>query len=119
TYTALVTNNGPSAATNVLLVDSLPISLTYRSASSSQGSCGGATTVMCNLGAMSNGGTATVIIAATTNVTGVIANTLGLASDTNDPNTSNNTQLVTATVTSIPQPSADLSPSVSGVPSAI
>jgi len=118
TYTALVTNNGPDVATNALVVDALPSSLNYRSASTTRGSCGATTMVVCNLGALNNGNTATIIIAATTSVTGLSANTLSVASDTSDPNTNNNTQVLSVTVTSVPQPSADLSVSANA-PSAV
>jgi len=41
TYTITVTNSRPGAATNVVVADVLPASLTFVSCSTSAGSCGG------------------------------------------------------------------------------
>ena len=52
TYTVAVTNNGPDAATNVVLLDTLPSGVTFQSATSSHGvfSLVGSGTVFGNLG---------------------------------------------------------------------
>ncbi|PYX62218.1 MAG: hypothetical protein DMG74_21380, partial [Acidobacteria bacterium] len=63
TYTLTVTNNGPSDASNVTVTDTLPTTVSYTSATPSQGTCSQATgTVTCLLGAMTSGTTATVTI---------------------------------------------------------
>jgi uncharacterized repeat protein (TIGR01451 family) len=51
-YTISVTNNGPSTATNIVVTDPTPANLTFVSATPSQGSCSGTTTVTCNLGSL-------------------------------------------------------------------
>ena len=65
TWTVLVTNNGPSQATNVVMTDPLPTGYSYTSANSTQGSCGydgGSATVTCTIGTLEAGATATVTI---------------------------------------------------------
>ncbi|NJK43791.1 MAG: DUF11 domain-containing protein [Pleurocapsa sp. SU_196_0] len=76
TYTMIVTNNGPSAATNVTLSDPLPDGLTYVSSSTSQGTVSFASnTVTASLGALTRGGSATVTVRATTTRAGRFTNT--------------------------------------------
>ena len=52
TYTIGVANLGPDAGTNVTVTDTLPASVTLVSATASQGSCSGTTTVTCTLGSV-------------------------------------------------------------------
>lgn len=54
TYTLTVTNNGPGAASGVILDDSLPTDVILSSATSSQGSCSGSVPVSCALGGLAN-----------------------------------------------------------------
>ena len=92
-YMLDITNNGPDDALNVVVTDTLPGTVTYQSATPSQGSCsesGG--TVTCNLGTIANGGTAEVNILVTAPPTpGTITNTASVTSDSDDPDPSNNT----------------------------
>ncbi|MFQ5738935.1 MAG: SBBP repeat-containing protein, partial [Acidobacteriota bacterium] len=65
TYTLLVPNNGPDGATSVELTVRLDPILAFVSATSSQGSCGGPdpfNMILCQLGSLDAGVTATVII---------------------------------------------------------
>jgi uncharacterized repeat protein (TIGR01451 family) len=65
TWTIVVTNDGPSTADPVTVEDSLPAGTTLRSATPSQGSCGGGgASVSCNLGAMPAGGAAQISVIA-------------------------------------------------------
>ena len=101
TYTVIVTNNGPSPATNVTVTDTLPGSTTYGSATPSQGTCTGTATVTCNLGSLANGAFATVTITVTApSTTGTINNSASVSGTESDPNTGNNsTGSVPTTVT--------------------
>jgi uncharacterized repeat protein (TIGR01451 family)/CSLREA domain-containing protein len=91
TYTLTVKNNGLDAATAVQVTDTLPASVTFVSASSSQGTCSvsGAATVMCALGNLANGATATVTIVVKTTVAGSITNHATVSSSTSDPTPAN------------------------------
>ena len=81
TYNISVLNNGPSAATGVVVTDVLPAGVSFVSATPSQGSCSGTTTVTCSLGTLANAATATVAL--TVNVTatsGTITNSASATS---------------------------------------
>ena len=105
TYTLTVANSGPRAASGVQLTDTLPAGVIFDSATPSQGSCGLAgSTVTCQLGTVANGANATVQIKVRPQSTGTISNTATVASNVNDPVTSNNSASATTTV----NPAADL-----------
>lgn len=75
TYTVTVTNNGPATATGVTLTDTLPANVTFVSATPSQGSCTGTSTINCNIGTLNSGVSRTVTIVVTPTVAGGISNT--------------------------------------------
>ena len=63
TYTLIVTNHGPTQATNVVVKDELPPDVIFQSATPSQGNCsyvGGIVT--CGMGSLDNGATTNIII---------------------------------------------------------
>lgn len=64
TFTVVVTNDGPSTATNVKVTDILPMGLDFVSSSATQGSYN-ANTGIWNVGTIPNGGTATLTMVAT------------------------------------------------------
>ncbi|MEM7474590.1 MAG: SdrD B-like domain-containing protein [Planctomycetota bacterium] len=87
TYTMVVTNNGPSAATNVQLNDTLPTGLTFVSASSTQGTVNnptaGSSSFSVDIGSLNASGTATVTVTATVdnNAPSTVSNTATVTSD--------------------------------------
>jgi uncharacterized repeat protein (TIGR01451 family) len=93
TFTIMVTNNGPDAATGVIITDLLPTGLTYVSSTVTQGTFTSGTGDWSSL-SIANGGSATLTITAT--VTSAIlpgaTNTATVtASDQFDPVSGNNT----------------------------
>ena len=97
TYTLTATNNGPDAANNVTLVDTLPATVAFQLATPSQGGCvhsgepfGG--TVTCTLGTIANAANATVAIDVDAPSTpGGINNSATVSADETDPVAGNNT----------------------------
>jgi len=103
TYTLTVTNNGWSEALDTVVVDSVSYLAGPLTALPSEGSCSGTEPVTCNLGALANGATATIILTGTVEpgFVGPITNTASVASAAEDPDTTNNeTVLVTDVVSS-------------------
>ena len=100
TYTVTVRNNGPDAASGVSLRDTLPTSVSYKSAQSSVGSCSRASNVVtCPIGTLGDGASATVTIVVTTKSMGTIVNTATVSSTSPpDPNSSNNSSSASVTV---------------------
>jgi uncharacterized repeat protein (TIGR01451 family) len=105
TYTLKVANGGPWGSTSVVVTDPLPASAALVSATASQGSCTGTSTVGCNLGALSSGSSATVTIKVRPTAAGMLTNQATVAAAETDPAPSNNAATVTTTV----KPAADLS----------
>ncbi len=96
-YTITLTNNGPDAAANVVVTDTLPADLLFQSIHVPAGfSCttptvGATGTITCNTASMASGTTAvfTLVVQLTANATGPINNTVGATSDTDDNNGGN------------------------------
>ncbi len=106
TFTLVASNNGPSAATGVTVLDQLPSGFTYVS-DNGTGAYVSSTGVW-TIGTLPNGGTTTLTITATVNATGNYTNTAIADGDENDPIAANNASQVTP----VPQPVADLSVSL-------
>ena len=87
-YTLTVDNAGPGDPQNVVVSDTLPAGVTLVSVSSSQGGCAA---LPCNLGTITNGGSATVTITVMVNfgTLDILTNTASV-SGTIDPDTTNN-----------------------------
>ncbi|MDW8031028.1 MAG: right-handed parallel beta-helix repeat-containing protein, partial [Candidatus Bipolaricaulota bacterium] len=93
TYTITVTNLGPDTATNVILTDTLPSSVTFVSATPSQGSCNPpvGNVITCNLGNINANNTVTITVVVRPTEPGTITNIVTVSGDANDPNPNNNT----------------------------
>jgi len=87
-YTVIVTNNGPDTASNTTLTDILPAGMSFVSATSTQGTCSGVSTIACNIGVLAGGESAIVTMDVTASQT--ITNSVNVTSGESDPDTSNN-----------------------------
>ncbi len=95
TFTIEVLNNGPDAATQVSVNDALPAGLTLLTASPSQGSY---TAPVWTVGALANGGTATLTITAQVTATALVSNSASVSNPTQiDLNAGNNSASVDVT----------------------
>ena len=89
TYTVNVTNSGPSPATNVTLIDTLPAGVTFVSASGA--TCDEVSGVVtCNLGSLANGALATITIVVTPTTTTPLTNVVTVSASESDPTPANN-----------------------------
>jgi uncharacterized repeat protein (TIGR01451 family) len=115
TYAITVTENGPSGTMNASVTDVLPVGVTFVSATSSQGTCSGTSTVTCNLGSMSASSIATIsLVVTTTAANAALENTATLTSD----DLTNPLSATTSTVVNINNPvpvMSSISPSVTTV----
>ncbi|MBI5635000.1 MAG: SBBP repeat-containing protein [Nitrospirae bacterium] len=102
TYNVTITNNGPDAASGVLLTDTIPSDTTYVSSTPSQGTCTpSGNTLSCSIGSMINGASATVSVVVTAPGTaGTITNTVAVSSASDDHVATNNSVSATTTVVS-------------------
>ena len=100
TYTSTVTNNGPDTATNVTYRNWLPGKASLVSATASQGSCAGNKPfVLCSLGTLTNGQSATVTIVVKANKAGLMIDHARARADQRDPHSKNNAVHVKTHVT--------------------
>jgi serine protease len=112
TYTITVTNIGPGndVATGVTVTDTLPGNVTYVSATPSQGTCNGASTVTCNLGSIIKGANATVALIVIPAGIGNVNNTANVATASTDPVAGNNSVTINKTVNNPVPAISSLSP---------
>jgi hypothetical protein len=92
TFTAVVTNNGPSPAQEVAFVD--PLSLIYpqvQAVSTTKGTCEAAfEQITCALGSLASGASATITMRLLIARSGLVTNTVAVTSATDDPDEENN-----------------------------
>jgi uncharacterized repeat protein (TIGR01451 family) len=104
TYSVLVKNvHASNSATGAVLTDTLPASMTFVSATTSQGSLvtppvGSTGTVTANLGTIAPGATATVTITVKSTAVGTVVNSASASSNESDTNPANNTDSTSTTV---------------------
>ncbi|MFZ1983427.1 MAG: SdrD B-like domain-containing protein [Desulfatitalea sp.] len=101
-WTVSATNQGPNDAENITVTDTLPVNMTYASASGSGWSCSQAgQSVTCTRASLANGASApdiTIVASVSGAVSGTLTNTVTAVADTDDPNP-NNTITADVTVT--------------------
>ena len=103
TYGLTVTNLGTAMATSVTLTDVLPASVTFLSASLSQGTWAtNGNQLTCALGNVNTGGSATISIVVRPISAGIISNTAAVSSSISDPYPANNTAVAVTTVNVAP-----------------
>ncbi|WP_347049271.1 Ig-like domain-containing protein [Flavobacterium olei] len=98
-FTITASNSGPSAATGVVVTDSLPSGYTFVSATPSAGTW---LAPDWTVGSLANGVSETLIITATVNATGSYINTATITGVQNDPTPVNNSGSVTPVVNHAP-----------------
>ena len=98
-YRIIVTNSGPSPATNATLTDVLPAGPSFVSATPTQGMCIGSTTITCNFGNLNKDASATATIVVMPQSTAQLSNTASAAATETDPDGSNNSATITTPVT--------------------
>jgi LruC domain-containing protein/uncharacterized repeat protein (TIGR01451 family) len=101
TFTITATNNGPSNATGVSVLDALPAGYTLVSGNPSTGTW---LSPNWTIGSLTNGASASLTIVATVNASGPYANTASIGGDQTDPTPGNNS----STSTPVPVAAADL-----------
>ena len=103
-YAVEVRNGGPDAAANVIMSDTLPDRVRFVSADSSLGTCvRQGRNVTCEIGDLAAGQLARATIEVRPRRDGQITNTASVASDVDDPQTTNNQDAETTTVTPKPK----------------
>jgi uncharacterized repeat protein (TIGR01451 family) len=99
TYRLVVTNEGPLPATNVVVEDDFPVDASLLSMSSTQGNCGkDADKIICNVGNLATGDSATIMLEVIPEQEGVLVNTATVYGNEADTNRPNNTVQDTTTV---------------------
>jgi uncharacterized repeat protein (TIGR01451 family) len=99
TWTMVVTNNGPSADTGVVVSDPMPAGNTYVSSTTTQGTCTGGAILNCTIGDMAAGASVTITLVTTPSAAGTQTNTVTVAGNRPETNTANNTATATVDVT--------------------
>ena len=123
TWQLIISNDGPSDAVNTVVTDTLPAGVTFDAGTSSTecvvsaGTPATGQTITCTLNTLAPGATVTLIIGGDVDpgVEGTLTNTAAVASDTDDPNTDNDTDAETTTVDRV----ADLSVTKSADPATV
>ena len=99
TYTIVVGNKGPDAATQVTAADALPAGTSFVSVATTQGTCannGGL--IQCSLGVVAKGATVTITLIVTATQSGTITNTVTVVGHEPESDTSDNTATATTLV---------------------
>jgi hypothetical protein len=102
-YTVRITNSGPVTALNVTLTETLPGSVTLKSSATSQGSLNtNNNPVIGSLGSINANSTALVTLTVIPHASGTIVDTASVTTDSQDPNSANNSSSINTTVWPLP-----------------
>ena len=101
TFNLTVTNNGTSAATNVVLQGGQTQTFALVSMQSSQGSCGLVNQLYCTLGTIEPGASTTVTFVVTSNTVGFTGNLFTASANEDDPDLQNNSANANVTFTGV------------------
>lgn len=112
TYSLAVRNSGPGTAAAVAIVDRLPYNAALVSASSSRGGCTGTRIVICALGNLSVGGSASATVVVRTFAVGPADHVASVEGPTPDSSTLDNMDMATANVG--PDPARTVTVNVGG-----
>jgi hypothetical protein len=100
-YFTQVTNNGPAPSTNTTATIVLPANVTVTGIpSSTQGTCAGSGTIVCNIGTLPVNGSATQTINVSTNAAGTATASGSVTATETDPSNTNNSSSASVNVTS-------------------
>jgi uncharacterized repeat protein (TIGR01451 family) len=99
-FTVTVTNNGPSAAQNVVVNDPLPSGLAFSSVTTTLGSYSGN---LWTIGSLNNGQSATMQLSAIVNTTSSVTNVATVSTSTQENNYGNNVASATVSTSQIQQ----------------
>jgi large repetitive protein len=103
TYTITIANGGPFNAPNVQMTNTLPASVTLKSAATTQGILStNSNTITGALGGVTNGLPVIVTLTVVPNALGTITDTASVTNDNPDPALGNNTFTATTTVLPLP-----------------
>ncbi len=92
TYKITATNNGPSPATSIKVVDALPVDVSFVNATPSKGNCSRSDpTITCSVGNLAVGSSVDITIKVIPEQEGVIVNSASVTSNQFDPDPINNT----------------------------
>jgi uncharacterized repeat protein (TIGR01451 family) len=99
-YTNVVTNVGPDSSKNTTLTSTLPAGVSFDLVQTTQGTCNGVATIVCTLGSLTSGASATVTIAVTPSAAGQLSYSANVTGTPDPPGlTPNNAVTVSTTVT--------------------
>lgn len=98
TYLITVTNSSATAASNVVITDTLPAGVTLSSVLTPQGSCSVGAFITCALGTVNGFGIVTVTVIAVPGALGVVTNSASVTTSSYEPNLADNTAAADTTV---------------------
>jgi CSLREA domain-containing protein/uncharacterized repeat protein (TIGR01451 family) len=97
-YTLTVTDLGPDPALDTSVQNLLPAGATLAGAITSTGTCSGSTTLLCTLGTLQNGASATIDVSAHLSTLGTATDVASVSAPATDPVPTNNQVSILSTV---------------------